>query len=116
MELLNHFKSMLLILPRLLYFLGGHHLNALSFFPFIILKSKDQKDNKKLIRHEKIHWRQQIELFFIGFYVLYPIFYLLKRISKMPHHEAYLNIPFEKEAYAYQDNLKTSWYGWIQFI
>ena len=55
--------------------------------------------------HEFIHIAQQKELWIIGFYILYA-WHWLKNIFwyKMYPREAYLNIPFEREAYENQDN------------
>lgn len=51
-------------------------------------------------RHETIHYRQWVELGFIGFAVLYPLFYLINRIKGMSGPQAYREIPFEVEAYS----------------
>ena len=45
--------------------------NAMAVYPFIFLKSKDQKLDEILINHEKIHLCQQIELLLLPFYFLY---------------------------------------------
>ena len=62
-------------------------------------KPKDvmQRIIAKTIRHEKIHYAQQKELYFIGFYVLY--IYWWARFG-------YKNIPFEKEAKGNQSDIR----------
>ena len=55
--------------------------------------------------HETIHYRQWLELGFVGFLLLYPLFWVINLFKGMGGAEAYLQIPFEKEAYANQDDL-----------
>lgn len=73
----------------------GGGIRALAFWPFIILPSDTVVDDI-LINHEKIHLRQQLELFIIPFYIWY--LYSLYRYG-------YMNISFEKEAYANESDL-----------
>jgi hypothetical protein len=49
-------------------------------------------------RHETIHWRQQIELLIIGFYILYVLSWLWMLARHRSWRKAYLAIPFEVEA------------------
>jgi hypothetical protein len=53
---------------------------------------------------KKIHLRQQIELLILTFYLIYVLEYLIYRIKGMNHYDAYMNISFEKEAYANEKN------------
>ena len=62
-----------------------------ALYPFIFLRLKpDEIGSQITINHEKIHIEQQKELFVIGFYIVYFVFWLL--------YGYYLN-PFEIEAY-----------------
>lgn len=80
----------------LTFFLGGGELPAaMAFFPFVILNSKVKAD-PRLINHERIHLRQQLELLVIPFYIWYLIEYYKK---------GYMNVSFEKEAYANDKDL-----------
>lgn len=55
------------------------------------------------LNHEKIHLAQQRELLLVGFYFLYAFYWLRARVFlRMSSHEAYMEIPFEVEAYAQQ--------------
>lgn len=71
-------------------------INGLAIFPFIFVSNKSQDKFSVLVNHEKIHFRQQLELLFIGFIIWYYIAYFRK---------GYRNISFEKEAYDNQENL-----------
>lgn len=94
--------------------------NAMAIYPFMLFKHHSQKDNPLLIRHEKIHFRQQLELLILPFYVLYLLFYLYNLVKYKQHHIAYLQICFEKEAYANEQNLnylnQRKRYAWYKFL
>ena len=63
--------------------------------------------NEQTLNHEKIHIKQQAELLLIGFYLLYAGFWLYNRLwRRMSNQEAYMNIPFENEAYSNDSNLE----------
>ncbi len=91
----------------------------MAIFPFILLKEASYKTNKRLINHERIHLRQQLELLVLPFYALYLLHYLFNLIRYRNHHRAYLNIVFEKEAYACDDNLdyltQRRFFSWLKF-
>ena len=70
---------------------------AITLYPFIICKGKlDQRTRT----HEIIHLHQQRELWLIGFYLLYVCYWLVGVWKLRSFHKAYMFIPFEKEAYA----------------
>lgn len=58
-----------------------------------------------VINHERIHTAQQRELLFVPFYILYVIEWLVRLVQFRNRHDAYMNISFEREAYANGDNL-----------
>lgn len=78
---------------------------AQSIFIFIVLRDKELADSARLINHEKIHFKQQLELLFVGQWILYVVFYFRNLIKYKDHHKAYMLIPFEKEAYANDRNM-----------
>lgn len=51
------------------------------------------------MNHEFIHFRQQIELLILPFYIIYILNYLINLILYHNHQQAYRNILFEREAY-----------------
>jgi hypothetical protein len=77
---------------------------GMALFPFILVKYPQDLRDARLIRHEYIHIWQQIELLIIPFYILYLLNYLWNRVKGQGHHQAYLNICFEKEAFMNDDN------------
>ena len=72
---------------------------AMSFCGICFVR-KDRRliflSDKANLNHEEIHLAQQKELLFIGFYLLYILFWLFNLIT---FKKAYMSIPFEKEAY-----------------
>ncbi|WP_407405963.1 hypothetical protein [Chryseobacterium sp.] len=86
-------------------FLKNTKINGITLFPFIILRNAKDKQNKVLINHEKIHIRQQLELFIIFFYLWYVIEYYYHLVKIKDAHKAYRAISFEREAYANEGNL-----------
>lgn len=78
---------------------------GLTLFPFIFLKQQDLKENLSLVNHEKIHLKQQLELFIVFFFILYFIEWLIRLIIYRNPHKAYMNISFEREAYQNENDL-----------
>lgn len=94
--------------------------NGMALFPFILVKLEKSRFDKVMIRHEIIHLRQQLELLVIPFYVFYLLNYLYNRTIYSDHHEAYMNIVFEREAYAndaFPDYLKRrKLFSWRKYL
>ena len=67
---------------------------------------RDMILNRVLINHEKIHTKQQSEMFLVFFYLWYLIEYLIRIIQYKEVRKAYRNISFEREAYSNERNLK----------
>jgi hypothetical protein len=92
----------------------------MALFPFLLLRDKKYSLNKQLMNHEFIHFRQQIELLFIPFYILYLLNYLINLFRFKNHKEAYRNIIFEKEAYENDANLSylsgRSFASWVAYL
>lgn len=75
---------------------------AITIWPFIICRGEM---GKVTLNHEKIHIRQQGELLLAGFYPLYAYYWLKARLwHRMSNHDAYMAIPFEREAYENEAN------------
>ena len=76
--------------------------------------------DKYIVNHERIHTRQQMELLFIPFYLVYILEWIVRLVQYRKRHEAYMNISFEREAYKHGDNLnylkQRKPYAWIKFL
>jgi hypothetical protein len=94
--------------------------NGMALFPFILVKEEASKQDQVMLRHEIIHLRQQLELLILPFYFFYLLNYLYNRSLFISHHQAYMNIVFEREAYAndafpdYLTNRKL--FSWIKYF
>ena len=85
--------------------LFAKNFRGLAIYPFIFLREKALKENLKIINHERIHLRQQIEMLWIFFFLWYGFEFLIRWIQFKNPLVAYFNISFEKEAYANEFNL-----------
>jgi len=76
-------------------------VQAMALWPVILAKRslKSTGLSQRLLRHEKIHHRQQIELLWIPFYLWYVLEWLYKWALYKDKNKAYQAISFEREAY-----------------
>lgn len=76
--------------------------------------------DKYVINHERIHTAQQRELLFIPFYILYLTEWLVRFGQYHNWYDAYMNISFEREAYANGHNLnylpKRKIFEWMHYL
>ena len=95
-------------------------VSGMTIFPIIFLRSKELKNDIRVMNHERIHIRQQIEMLVIPFYIIYLIEYLIGRLKYKNHFEAYLNISFEREAFINDRNLAylkvRKFWEWARYI
>ncbi|WBV61443.1 hypothetical protein PFY12_04800 [Chryseobacterium camelliae] len=95
-------------------------INGITLFPFIFIRKSEDRENKILINHEKIHLKQQMELLVIFFYIFYVIEYYYWLIKLKNKHLAYRRISFEREAYIHESDLgylqKRKFWGFWKYI
>lgn len=75
---------------------------AMAVWPFIFIKDKSLLQDTHILNHEKIHFRQQIELLWLPFFTWYLLEFLIRLIQYRNWSKAYYNISFEREAYAHE--------------
>lgn len=92
---------MIVIWQRLL---KNTKISGITLFPLIILRKPEYGQDPVLVNHEKIHLRQQAELFVIFFYIWYVIEYYYHFFKLKDTFLAYKSISFEREAYAMEDD------------
>lgn len=105
-------------LPVWLSKLAPIEIWALSFFIFVWCRGEINEQTK---RHETIHFQQQIELLFVGQWILYGIFHLYGLIKEKGDSEkAYYHNLFELEAYGNdikEDYLsKRKRFSWVKYV
>lgn len=90
---------------------------AINLFGVVFAKGKLNRVERN---HEYIHTLQQRELLFVGFYVLYGIEWFIRLVANHNMHKAYLNISFEREAYANQHRFdykeSRPLFAWFSYI
>jgi len=107
--------KMIIIIPQIRY-LG---ISGITLFPFIILRDKHLKLDKRILNHERIHIRQQVELLILPFYVLYLIEFAIGLIKYRNKTKSYMNISFEREAYKNDSDLDylkdRRFWAWVKY-
>ena len=95
-------------------------ITAITLFPFILLRRREDIANQHLINHEKIHLRQQLEMLVVFFYVWYVIEYYYWYIKLKDSFLAYRYISFERESYAMEDDLnylkKRKFWAFLKYL
>ncbi|MDH6355262.1 hypothetical protein M2132_001600 [Dysgonomonas sp. PH5-45] len=79
---------------------------AINIFGFIFARKEYGVLSAHIINHEAIHTAQMKELLYIFFYLWYTVEWTAKWIRYRNPDRAYMNISFEREAYANQYNLE----------
>lgn len=69
---------------------------AVSIACFVFCKGDISKTTR---RHETVHYHQQLELLFVGQWLLYGLFFLVGLVRYRSGKKAYRENPFEREAY-----------------
>ncbi len=100
-----------LILDSTSIIVGGKIDGLEFFYPFTIVRDLN---DQTVIRHELIHFKQIQDSLPIVYHLLYLKYYINNRMAGMNHNWAYLNICFELEAYA-KENDKDYWNNRIPF-
>lgn len=90
--------------PRWLQPFSFAFVSAITIGPVVLLKDRSLLTNPSFVNHERIHFRQQLELLFLPFFLWYVLEFLLRLIYCHNLHTAYRHICFEREAYAHQDD------------
>lgn len=94
--------------------------SGMALWPFIVLRERRLETNAELINHERIHHRQQLEMFLLPFYIIYSIHYLMNLYKYRSGHKAYLNVVFEIEAYDQEKNFRyldeRKPFAWIDYL
>ena len=92
-------------------------IGAISLGLFVFSRGVMSNETK---RHETIHYKQWLELGFVGFLILYPLFWLVLRIKYRSGKKAYVRNPLEREAYKNEADgnylLTRKPYAWVKYI
>lgn len=95
-----------------------NRVRGITLAPFGIYIKEEYLNDFKLRHHEIIHWKQQQEMFVIFFYLWYFFEWVIKLFKY--GKQAYMNISFEREAYANHDNFLyfkiRKFYAWFKYV
>ena len=90
--------------------------SAITLFP-VVFYSEDTVSARTL-RHETVHFYQQIFLLVVPFYVLYLLFWIVGLLRYRNHDRAYRAIPFERSAYRLESRTDLRWstkaFDWLR--
>ena len=104
-------------IPIWLSYLAPINIWAISFGLWVWCRGEL---SSKTRRHETIHFQQQIELLFVGQWILYMMFWLIGLVRYRNGEKAYRENPFEREAYRHDDDegyiATRSRYTWLFYI
>lgn len=79
----------------------GRKFQAINLFGVLFVKGVCDRIT---LNHECIHTAQLRECLYVGFYVLYVSEWLVRCVQYRGFERGYLNISFEREAYAHQQD------------
>jgi hypothetical protein len=112
------FEPRIKIMTNFLEFFLGKNIIGITLCPFGIYLKLEYITRVETINHEKIHWKQQLEMLVIFFYLWYLIEWGVRLFTNPKN--AYRSISFEREAYANDDNLeylkKRKPFSWFKHI
>jgi hypothetical protein len=93
--------------------------DTIAVWPFVITRRARAAIDRRLINHERIHLRQQVEMLIIPFYLWYAVEFLLRRTRK-DAYGAYLDISFEREARSFEADdtylQKRKPWAWLRYV
>lgn len=93
------------IMGKFLNFMISDNVLSITLCPFgIYFRDKESLNNKKIVNHESIHWKQQLEMLIIFFYIWYLIEWII-RIFINGKQMAYKSISLEQESYDNDRNM-----------
>lgn len=99
-------------------FITGGWAAGITLAPFGIYLKKEYIMYKDIVNHESIHWKQQMEMLIIFFYIWYIFEWLFKLL--IHGRRAYYYLSFEREAYNYEHDVNylknRKHYTWIKFL
>jgi len=104
-------------IPVWLSYLAPINIWAISLGFWVWCRGKMSESTR---RHEATHFQQQIELLFVGQWLLYLLFWLWGLIKYRDGKKAYQESPFEREAY--RNEIDSEYlssrprYNWVTYI
>lgn len=82
---------------------------AITIFPVVFYNG--EKLSEREVRHETVHLWQQATLLVVPFYLLYLAFWVAGLLRYRDCYRAYMEIPFERSAYALEAQQGLPWHS-----
>jgi len=105
-------------MTNFLKFFLGKRIIGITLCPFGVYIIEKYITDKNIINHESIHWKQQLEMLILPFYIFYILEFVVKLFKYGGY--AYINLSFEREAFANDKNLEylktRKNYAWVKYI
>ena len=98
--------------------------DAINLFGVLFARKETEKFSNTqkwhdIINHEEIHTAQMEETLYVGFYILYILFWLFRLLQTWSFEKAYFNISFEQEAYEFEKDFtyleRRQPYAWMSY-
>jgi hypothetical protein len=111
-------KPKIKIMPKFLTWISNGWMRGITLAPFGIYVIEKNLTNLFIINHESIHWRQQLEMLIIFFY----LWYLIEWLIRIPINgkAAYRSISLEREGWENRENLDyletRKSYAWLKYM
>jgi hypothetical protein len=103
---------------KFLSFILGPHVVGITLAPFGVYIREDYMNSTSTVNHEAIHWKQQMEMLVIPFYLWYLVEWGLKIL--IHGGMAYYYLSFEREAYTHQDDMEyiknRKRFAWVKLL
>jgi integral membrane sensor domain MASE1 len=100
---------------KFLNFIIPNNVIGICLAPFGIFMKPNYLHFTRVLEHEKIHWKQQMEMLIILFYIWYLVEWIFKLL--LFGKRAYYNLSFEREARAFEKTPSARKpYGWLRYI
>jgi hypothetical protein len=101
-------------------YLTPRGFRGVTFYPFVFILNKEDKQNEVFMNHEHIHLRQQMELLILPFYAWYFFEFMIRLMQFRDREKAYRTISFEREAYENEKDLaylkSRSFWSFLKYI
>ena len=103
-------------IPVILSKFAPINIGAITLGPVVLSRGKISDITRN---HETIHFQQYLETAFIGFLILYVVYFLRAAAKYGFTRESYLKIKFEQEAHKHDLDLeylkKRRRYAWLKY-
>ena len=95
----------MIIRTSLVRILSFGFASGMCLYPFVLI-GKEIEITERLVNHEKIHLKQQLETLILPFYLWYFVEFIFRILQYRNFEKAYRNISFEREAYYYESHIE----------